>query len=84
VGQGPGGPQVFVVDEEGLARARTIELGPLVEGGRVVLAGLEGGERLVVNGQVALRDGTLVAAEPAEGALAEALTTAAGGSGEDG
>lgn len=65
IGQGPGGPRVFVVDDEDVARMRDVALGPLIEAGRVVLAGLRDGERLVVNGQVALRDGAPVVVEPA-------------------
>lgn len=65
VGQGPQGPQVFVVDEEDLARSRSVELGPLVEGGRAILGGLEEGERVVVNGQVTLGDGAPVAPQAA-------------------
>lgn len=56
VDQGPEGPRVFVVDSENIARSRTIQLGPVVDGKQVVLAGLEEGDRLVVNGQVALQD----------------------------
>ncbi|MDF2095053.1 efflux RND transporter periplasmic adaptor subunit [Fodinicurvata sp. CAU 1616] len=65
VGQGPQGPQVFVVDEEDTARSRIVELGPLVADGRVVLSGLEAGDRVVINGQVALQDGAPVTPEVA-------------------
>lgn len=57
VGEGPEGPQVFVVDEDGMAHARPVALGPVVEGRQVIHSGLEAGERLVVNGHVALQDG---------------------------
>lgn len=80
VGQGPQGPQVFVVDEDDQARARPVELGPLVEGGRAILAGLEEGDRVVVNGQVTLHDGAPVAPQAAE----EAETEAGSGPGEAG
>lgn len=78
VGQGPQGPQVFVVDQEDVARVRPVELGPMVQAGRVVLSGLEEGDRLVVNGQVSLQDGIPVTPETAAeedeaaGATAEA------------
>lgn len=67
VGEGPEGPQVFVVDEQNQAHARAVELGPQVKGKQVVLAGLNPGDRLVVNGQVALRDGVKVSATAREG-----------------
>ena len=60
VSQGSDGPQVFLVTEESKAQARTVRLGPLVDGQQAVLEGLEAGDRVVVNGQVGLRDGAAV------------------------
>lgn len=60
VAQSPRGATVFVVDAEDTARAQVVTLGPLLDEGQVVLDGLEDGARLVVNGQVALRDGAKV------------------------
>ncbi|WP_366552978.1 efflux RND transporter periplasmic adaptor subunit [Aquibaculum sediminis] len=81
VGQGLQGPQVFVVDEEDTARSRTVELGPLVADGRVVLFGLDAGDRVVINGQVALQDGAPVTPEEASdpGAADEADSDANAG-----
>lgn len=59
VGEGPEGPQVFVVEDD-TAHARQVELGPIVEGKQVILDGLSEGEQLVINGQVALGDGAPV------------------------
>ena len=67
VGEGRDGPQVYVVDDEDVAHIRTVRLGPVVDGRQVVLEGLDEGDRLVVNGQVALRDGALVAVTEADG-----------------
>jgi membrane fusion protein (multidrug efflux system) len=67
VGEGPAGPQVFVIDAEQVAHARPVRLGPVVDAGQVILEGLQAGDRLVVNGQVALRDGTPVTVLPAGG-----------------
>jgi len=67
VSQGPAGPMVFVVDAEDTARARPVKLGPTIGSRQVVLAGLEDGDRVVVNGQVALRDGARVAPRPRDG-----------------
>lgn len=70
VSQGPSGPVLFVVGDDDTARERQVRLGPLIDGKQVVLEGLEEGERAVVNGQVALRDGVAVApktrGEPAD------------------
>jgi len=63
VGQGFDGPTVFLVDKGNNARIRKLRLGPVVNGRQVVLVGLSGGERLVVNGQVGLKDGTPVSPE---------------------
>jgi membrane fusion protein (multidrug efflux system) len=67
VSQGREGPILFVVDNEDTARARPVRLGPVVDGRQIVLEGLEDGDRVVVNGQVALRDGAKVAVEPGAG-----------------
>jgi membrane fusion protein, multidrug efflux system len=66
VSQGAGGPVVFVVDGVETARARPVELGPVLNGEQVILDGLEDGDRVIVNGQVALRDGARVQAKPRE------------------
>lgn len=52
--------QVFIIDEQQLAQVRLVELGPVVDGRQVILNGLQAGDRLVVNGQVALRPGVPV------------------------
>lgn len=58
--QGREGPGVFVVNEEDVAGFRRVRLGPVVEEGQVVFDGFEQGHRIVINGQVALRDGVPV------------------------
>jgi membrane fusion protein, multidrug efflux system len=62
VSQGAAGPVVYVV-EDGVAKARAVRLGPEAQGKQIVLEGLNDGDRVVVNGQVALRDGARVNAE---------------------
>ncbi|KDE38524.1 putative Co/Zn/Cd efflux system membrane fusion protein [Nitrincola lacisaponensis] len=59
VGQGPQGPQVFVV-EAGQARVRQVELGPVTPDGQVILSGLSTGDRLVISGQIMLGEGAPV------------------------
>jgi len=61
VGQGPGGPQVLVVDEAQTAQVRPVTLGPVVDGRQVIIDGLTEADRVIVNGQVAVRDGMTVA-----------------------
>ncbi len=58
------GDEVFVIGENGKAHRRPVELGPLVEEGRVIEEGLSAGERIVVNGLVSVRDGASVRAKP--------------------
>lgn len=57
VGQGPDGARVFVVGEGDKVTNRYVTLGPVVEGQQVITKGLEEGDRVVVSGMVALRDG---------------------------
>lgn len=60
VGQGRLGPRVFVVSDAGIAHERTVTLGPVAENKQVIVDGLASGERVVVNGNVALWDGMKV------------------------
>lgn len=48
---------VYVVDAEGVVSARSIELGGLHEGLRVIRSGVEAGDRVVVDGQLRVRPG---------------------------
>lgn len=56
VSQGPEGPRLFVVDDGDIARERTVRLGPAFDGFQTLLAGIRDGERVVVEGHVALRN----------------------------
>ncbi|EKO3892174.1 efflux RND transporter periplasmic adaptor subunit [Vibrio metschnikovii] len=60
ISQGAEGPQVFVVNNSNQAEAKKVTLGPVIDGKQVVLTGLQAGDKLVVNGQVALRNGVAV------------------------
>ena len=66
---------VYVVDKEGKAEYRTVKLGPLNNGLRVVRDGLKPGEKIVVNGLQRVRPGAPVAPQmvPMDGAAALAL-----------
>lgn len=59
--QGREGTQVFVLNTDGqTVSARDVELGPIIDGEQIVVSGLNSGDQLVVNGQVALFDGAPV------------------------
>lgn len=60
VGEGMSGPQVFVVNKDNTVVSQPVKLGPVVDGKQVILEGLNDGDLLVFNGQVALRDGMQV------------------------
>ena len=60
VTEGADGPQVFVVDDDGIAHARPVSLGPVVDGRQVILEGLKAGEAFITSGLVNLRDGAEV------------------------
>ena len=52
---------VLVVDDQNVAQAKYVTLGPLIDGLRVVASGLEAGDRVVVNGLMRTRPGAKVA-----------------------
>jgi RND family efflux transporter MFP subunit len=54
---------VLVVDEQNVAQAKYVTLGPLIDGLRVVTSGLQANDRVVVNGLMRARPGTQVAPE---------------------
>lgn len=58
---------VWVVDENNVARYRQVQLGPRIDGLRVVRSGLDGDERVVVNGIHRVRDGVEV--NPGDGEM---------------
>ena len=67
---------VLTVDAAGKAAYRAVQLGGLVEGKRIVRAGLETGDRVIVNGLQRVRPGMIVAAEPAPAAASSTSATA--------
>ncbi|RTR00481.1 efflux RND transporter periplasmic adaptor subunit [Halomonas nitroreducens] len=78
--QGLMGPQVFVLDEDNKARARTVQLGEIAGPWQLLRDGLESGERIVVSDPAGLQPGTAIAPQAFDG-NAEALMaqqTAAG------
>lgn len=69
---------VLSVGADNNAEYRPIQLGPVVDGLRVVRGGLKAGDRIIVNGLQRVRPGSPVT--PKEVAMEEANTPAAGGS----
>jgi multidrug efflux system membrane fusion protein len=54
---------VYIVNGEGKAEYRPVELGPVIDGLRVVRSGLKPGEKIVVNGLQRVRPGAPVTAQ---------------------
>jgi len=55
-----GGERLLFVEEDGVARARTVEMG-VINGDRIqILEGLEPGDRLIVKGQTEVEEGMKV------------------------
>src|SRR5690606_32775864 len=79
--EGPLGPTVYVVGENGLAQARPVKLGASTEEGQVIEEGLKPGERIVVGGIGSVRAGVEVReGQPADdGARANEATGSGGG-----
>ncbi|MFI9651557.1 efflux RND transporter periplasmic adaptor subunit [Guyparkeria halopsychrophila] len=59
-GAEPNSTVVFVIDEENKAAQRRVELGPMSDQGRIILSGLEPGDRLVIDGLLKVRSGAPV------------------------
>ncbi|MFQ3786753.1 efflux RND transporter periplasmic adaptor subunit [Halomonas sp. A29] len=62
--QGLMGPQVFVLDEDDVARARTVELGEVAGPWQIIRGGLEPGERVVVGDPAGIDPGTPIDPQP--------------------
>ena len=56
----------LVVDDNDVVQVRPVELGPIVDGLRVVRKGLGLGDRVIINGLVNARPGSKVTAQPGE------------------
>ncbi len=63
IGSDQGRPFVYVVGSDGKAAARTVVVGPLERGLRIVREGLAAEDRVVINGLMAVRAGAAVEAE---------------------
>jgi membrane fusion protein (multidrug efflux system) len=75
--------QVYVVGEDGKAKAMEVELGPDVEDGRLVESGLSGGEQVIVSGLGQLQPGAAVKVKPEQGGDSQAGENGQSGSTND-
>lgn len=66
VGTDQGTKFVLVVDAENVVSMRPVELGPEVDGLRVVRSGLKGDEQVIINGLVNARPGSKVSPQPGD------------------
>jgi multidrug efflux system membrane fusion protein len=66
VGTDQGTKFVLVVGADNVVSIRPVELGPEVDGLRVVRNGLKGDEQIIVNGVVNARPGSKVSPEPGD------------------
>jgi multidrug efflux system membrane fusion protein len=57
---------VYVISKENIAKSTPVEIGAVSGDNTVILAGLSGGERIVVEGQFQLDDGVQVAEKDAK------------------
>jgi membrane fusion protein (multidrug efflux system) len=81
ISQGPQGPSVFIVTENGTAETRNVQLGAGVANGVVVASGLKDGDRVVVEGLIRVRPGAPVRAVPAPPPPAEVTGSTRQGNG---
>ncbi|GAA3900593.1 multidrug efflux RND transporter periplasmic adaptor subunit MexC [Halomonas cibimaris] len=65
--QGLMGPQVFVLDDDNAARARTVELGELAGPWQVLNGGVEAGDRVIVGDPAGITPGTPIKPQPFDG-----------------
>jgi multidrug efflux system membrane fusion protein len=85
--RGEPGTFVYAIGDDGVVHVRPVKLGPQDGSMVAVMSGLNGGERVVVDGADRLRDGArVVVPKPAAGGTGSAGTRPGGddGSGADG
>jgi len=70
---GQAGQFVFILQKDGdreIAKVRPVKVARTVDGESIIASGLDGGETVVLDGQLSLRDGTRVRIRPAGPAVA--------------
>lgn len=71
IGQGLMGPQVFVLDEDNVARARPVDLGEVAGPWQILRGGVEPGERVVVGDLAGIEPGLTIEPQPFDGEAGE-------------
>ncbi|MFO8045600.1 MAG: efflux RND transporter periplasmic adaptor subunit [Halomonas sp.] len=71
IGQGLMGPQVFVLDENNVARARPVDLAEVAGPWQILRGGVEPGERVVVGDPAGIEPGTAIDPQPFDGEAGE-------------
>ncbi|ERS91176.1 efflux RND transporter periplasmic adaptor subunit [Halomonas sp. PBN3] len=71
VGQGLMGPQVFVLDEDNVARARPVDLAEVAGPWQILAGGVEPGERVVVGDLAGIEPGVTIEPLPFDGEAGE-------------
>jgi len=66
IGTDQGTKFVLVIDDQNVVSAKPVELGPEVDGLRVVRSGLSGDEQVIINGIVNARPGSKVTPQPGD------------------
>jgi multidrug efflux system membrane fusion protein len=77
VGTDQGQKFIYVVNDQDAVEYRTVKLGPLIEGLRVVREGLKPKDWVVINGLMAIRPGAKVKPERASSAVTQAAAPTA-------
>ncbi|SDI69145.1 efflux RND transporter periplasmic adaptor subunit [Billgrantia gudaonensis] len=71
VGQGLMGPQLFVLDDDDVARARPVDLGEVAGPWQIIRGGIEAGERVIVGDPSGIEPGTPIDPQPFDGDAGE-------------
>ncbi|WP_163577055.1 efflux RND transporter periplasmic adaptor subunit [Halomonas faecis] len=75
VGQGLMGPQLFVLDDDDVARARPVDLGEVAGPWQIIRGGIEAGERVIVGDPSGIEPGTPIDPQPFGGDAGEIVET---------
>lgn len=76
IGQGLMGPQVFVLDDDSVARVRTVQLGEVAGPWQILRGGVEVGERVVVGDPAGIEPGRAIDPQPFDGEAGELVEAA--------
>ena len=66
--QGPNGPYIYILGQDNVAKRQNVEVAATQEGLAVITKGLAAGQRVVVDGQYRLTDGSKVKIAPPQAA----------------